>query len=131
LVPATDKIEGPKAGEYTVFGVLMIVSIQPVARGLSAPNADETLQPARFDFFSGNSCTVTPSMRRHGNIAAVAFAYPWKFAPTASDRQEMEAYVSRLMDGRNAILLGETKDPTEASHTGYPSGSHSASQVDL
>jgi hypothetical protein len=95
----------------------MIINIQPVSSEIKASNADATLQPARFDFFSGNSCTVTPCMRRlGGDKVAMAITYAWKREPSNDDRQEMEAIVEKVAGSKPKYFVqGERVNPCAAS----------------
>ena len=56
--------------------------------------------PLEFEFASGNSCTVTPSISEdpcYPGQQIVVFAYCWKNKPDQEDVSEIETLMTRLV----------------------------------
>jgi hypothetical protein len=78
----------------------MIIATKPMpySAGITPPNVDRKLQPIRFFFFSGNHCTVTPSMRlQGGEKCTIVLGFDWKREPTDDDKREMEEEMNSMV----------------------------------
>ena len=65
---------------------------------LKPANADDTLDSLRFYFSDGNTCLVTPSMRRlEGARVALSVTYSYDRKFSDEDRRDVTEYVEKKM----------------------------------
>jgi len=86
----------------------MIIKIETAECPINLPQADEVLDSARFSFETGNSCVVTPTMKRCDNgMCRMGVSMAWKERPTAAEKSEMLDYIHEVI-GRKPDWLAET-----------------------